>query len=62
MVVGKLCAPPELSAAELLQALDAAAAAQPSIHLYVPELASAAGQHERAAVEQRRIAMIRDSA
>ncbi len=58
VVTGKLCAPPSLAARELLDALDRAVAAAPEVKLFVPGLARAAGDHERASVEERRVAMI----
>jgi len=57
VVRGKLCAPPDIPARELLAALDGAVAESPGVHVFVPELARLAGDAARADVETRRMAM-----
>jgi hypothetical protein len=57
-ISGKLCAPPSLSAPELLAAVDRVLASAPGVRLFAPELCVAAGQLERAQVERRRTAML----
>lgn len=54
LVTGRIAAPPELAAGELLARLDEAVAAAPASRLYAPALCEAAGLGERAAVEQQR--------
>jgi hypothetical protein len=51
--IGKLCAPPTLTPATLLEALDGLLAAHPTLRLFVPDLAEAAGLRDRAAFERR---------
>lgn len=58
VVVGRIVAPPDIEPGELLSQLDKAIAARSPCRIYTPELCEAAGLHERAAVEQRRFAMI----
>jgi hypothetical protein len=57
LVRGKLCAPPDIAARDLLVALDGAVAESPDVRVYVPELARLAGDDARADVEARRMAM-----
>jgi hypothetical protein len=57
VVRGKLCAPPSVGAAELRRALDAAVT-QASVRVFVPELSELLGDHARADVEARRMAML----
>jgi hypothetical protein len=59
VITGRVAAPPDLDAKELLRQLDAAMSKRTSCHLYVPELCEAAGLTDRAAVETRRFNMIR---
>jgi hypothetical protein len=61
LVTGKLCAPPTLTAPELLAALDGALRGEPDVRIFVPDLAILAGDPERAAVERRRMTMIEDT-
>jgi hypothetical protein len=58
VVRGKVCAPPTLALAELRRALDEAVARSPGVRLFVPMLSQLLGDHARAEVERRRIAMI----
>jgi hypothetical protein len=58
VIRGKLCAPPTVDARDLLRALDNLLEQTPEIRVVVPALARAAGQIERADVEERRIAML----
>jgi len=53
IVTGKICAPPELPAAELRRILDDLLGVEPAIKLYAPELTAAAGDASRAATERR---------
>lgn len=59
VITGRIAAPPDIDAKELLRQLDAAMSKRPSCHLYAPALCEAAGLAERAAVEMRRFNMIR---
>ncbi len=58
VVAGKIAAPPDISADELLKQLDAGIKELSPCQLYAPELCRAAGLHERADVEQRRFDML----
>ncbi len=58
VVGGKLCVPPDLPIAELLEHLDRAVAAAPSIQIYVPGARRAAGDERQADVDQRRFDML----
>jgi len=61
VVSGRIAAPPEFDPVVLLEQLDAAVAAQEPCRLYAPSLCIAAGQDERAAVEQRRYDMLKNN-
>jgi hypothetical protein len=61
VITGRIAAPPDMDAKELLRQLDAAMSKRTSCHLYAPELCEAAGLAERAAVELRRFNMIRSA-
>jgi hypothetical protein len=58
VVRGKLCVPPTVALAHLRSALDDALAATPAVQLFVPLLSELLGDHARAEVERRRMAMI----
>jgi hypothetical protein len=58
VVTGRIAAPPDIDARELLRQLDAAIGKRDPCRLFVPDLCEAAGFSERAAVERRRFAMI----
>jgi hypothetical protein len=58
VVAGKIAAPPYMSARKLLQQIDAAVARRPGCRVFVPGLCEAAGLHDRAQVELRRLRMI----
>lgn len=58
VVSGKIAAPPDMSAAELLAQLDAGIKTLSPCQLYSPELCRAAGLPERAEIEQRRFDML----
>jgi len=58
VISGKLCAPPTIEARDLLRALDDLLEQTPEARIVVPALARAAGQVERADVEERRMAML----
>lgn len=58
IVTGKVCAPPGVEAADLLSALDAAVKASGAVMLLAPELCRLAGDEERAALEERRAALL----
>lgn len=57
VVLGKLCAPPDLALEALLDALDVAAA-KAGVEVYVPDARRDAGDDARADVDARRYAMI----
>jgi hypothetical protein len=57
-VTGRIAAPPDLDARELLRQLDIAIAKRNPCRLFVPDLCEAAGFRDRAAIERRRFAMI----
>jgi hypothetical protein len=61
VITGRIAAPPDMDAKELLKQVDAAMSQRASCHIYVPELCEAAGLAERAAVETRRFNMIRNA-
>jgi hypothetical protein len=58
VVKGKIAAPRDFDARELLRQIDAALAKRESCHVYAPDLCEAAGLPERAATEKRRFEMI----
>lgn len=58
VVLGRIAAPPELSAPDLQAALDAALKDTSTLRLMVPALAQAAGDPGRAEVERRRYEMV----
>lgn len=58
VVRGKVCAPPHLTPAAVLAALDAAIATSPGAQLYCPALCTAAGDEARAATDERRMALL----
>jgi len=58
VVTGRIAAPPDIDPRQLLDALDAALAGQPDCRLYTPALCAAAGETERADVEERRFGLI----
>lgn len=58
VVTGKVCAPPDLAAGDLLARLDEAVQAAPEVKLFVPNLSLAAGDELRAARERRRVQML----
>jgi hypothetical protein len=58
VIRGMLCAPPTVSPAALGRALDDAVASAPNVRAYVPALWELVGDHARAMVEARRMAMI----
>ena len=61
VITGRIAAPPDIDARELLRQLDAAMSKRSSCHLYAPDLCEAAGLADRAAVEVRRFNMIRSA-
>ena len=61
VVTGRIAAPPDFDAPELLSQLDAALAKREPCRIYAPELCEAADLPDRAAFERRRYAMIKDS-
>lgn len=58
IVRGIVCAPPDLSAAELLEHLDCAAAKAEGAAIFVPELRRAAGDASGAQADANRVAML----
>lgn len=58
VVAGKLCAPPSVQADQLLAAVDRLLSANADVRLFIPDLAEAAGQPDRAAIERRRTQML----
>jgi hypothetical protein len=60
VVTGKLCAPADIPAAELLKLVDAAVASATGVQLLLPDLVRECGDLARADVEARRLAMIVD--
>lgn len=58
VVRGKICAPPDLLAAELRARLDHALASVDGARLYAPTLSAAAGDANRAAAEQRELELL----
>ena len=61
VVRGKIAAAPDVDPSELLRQLDAAMAKRSPCRVYAPGLCGAAGQPDRAAVEQRRFDMLQQS-
>jgi len=61
VVTGKLCAPADIPAAELLKMLDSAVASAAGVQLLLPDLVRECGYLARADVEARRLAMIVDN-
>ena len=59
VVHGRIAAPPEIGAADLLAQIDAAIAEVDGASLFSPELCLAAGQEARARLEQRRFDTLR---
>jgi hypothetical protein len=62
IVTGKVCAPPTVSAADLLRAMDWLLDSNQELRILSPRLCEAAGDLDRADVERRRVAMIGDRA
>jgi hypothetical protein len=58
VVTGRIAAPNEIAARELLEQLDKAMAKRDACRIYAPDLCEAAGLNERAAFERRRYEMI----
>jgi hypothetical protein len=58
VVTGRIAAPADMDARELLQQIDQAMAKREPCRLYVPDLCQAAGLLERASFERRRFEMI----
>ena len=61
VVTGRIAAPPDISAQELLQQIDKAVASMDSCSIYAPDLCEAAGQSERASMERRRFEMLKNN-
>ncbi len=59
VVHGRIAAPPDLPAADLLAQIDTALADVPGARLFSPDLCHAAGQTDRAQLEERRYATLR---
>ena len=58
VVVGKVAAPPSIDPVSLLESLDGALADTDGCSIYIPSLCQAAGENQRATVEQRRFSML----
>jgi hypothetical protein len=61
VVTGRIAAPPDIEARELLHQIDKAMASREPCRIYIPDLCEAAGFPERASVERRRFEMITSS-
>ncbi len=61
VVTGRIAAPPDISAQELLQQIDKAVASMDSCSIYAPDLCEAAGQSDRASMERRRFEMLKNN-
>jgi hypothetical protein len=61
VVTGRIAAPSDMDARELLRQIDQAMAKREPCRIYVPDLCEAAGLVERAAFERRRFEMITSS-
>lgn len=59
VVHGRIAAPPELGASDLLAQIDTALADLPGTRLFSPDLCHAAGQTDRAQLEERRYVALR---
>lgn len=59
VVTGRIAAPPDMEPADLLDQIDGAVSARGHCQIYAPDLCRAAGQEERASVEQKRHDMLR---
>lgn len=60
VVRGRIAAPPELGAADLLRQLDAAMSKREPSRIYIPDLCEAVGLLDRAAIERRRYDMLQE--
>ncbi len=58
VVVGKIAAPPDIDAANLLESLDGALTETDDCSIYTPSLCEEAGEKQRAILEQRRFNML----
>lgn len=58
VVTGRIAAPPNIPAQQLLQQIDKAVASMDSCSIYAPDLCEAAGLPERADMERRRFVML----
>ncbi len=61
IVFGRIAAPPHMEPAKLLEQLDKAMASRLGCQIYVPDLCTAAGLEERAAIEGRRFGLLADN-
>ncbi|MEZ4375954.1 MAG: hypothetical protein R3B07_34430 [Polyangiaceae bacterium] len=61
VVSGKLCIPPNIDPADLMEAIDRAVVESGAVQLFIPELCALVGDTERAEVEGRRLAMIQEN-
>jgi hypothetical protein len=62
VVLGRIAAPQQQDAGDLLAQIDRALATRPGCTLYAPDLCEAAGLHERAAVARGRFALLQNNA
>ncbi|MGB5411055.1 MAG: hypothetical protein WBN09_05975 [Woeseiaceae bacterium] len=61
VVTGKIAAPPDIPAQQLLDQLDKAVAGKEACSIYAPDLCEAAGLSDRARVERRRFEMLKNN-